>query len=166
MLSTTILIHLFFLFNSLHALTHTSTTPKHADWGINCAGSSQCSFTTVNSPNILREFNSTLYTAHGSTPSSHPFLPGSLPLQTNQSAAADSNNNNNKQTIYTPLPDFELFFAGEHIICAPNLSWLTGSICLFLQGDAVPTTGVPGFLIKRLVSDLLDHNCKFCGSVP
>ncbi|KAI4104148.1 MAG: hypothetical protein LQ339_004001 [Xanthoria mediterranea] len=114
--------------------------------GINCQGSSQCSFTTVNSPNILAEFNATLITAHGRTPTSRPVLPAYAPN--------------------TTLPDLELFFEGEHIICARNLSWLVGSICVFLQGEKVPADGVPGFVIKRLVHKLVRHGCKFCGSVP
>ncbi|KAL8761320.1 MAG: hypothetical protein Q9184_002562 [Pyrenodesmia sp. 2 TL-2023] len=101
-------------------------------------GSSQCSFTTVNSPHILREFN---LTASGIRPPSSPaFLPG------------------------LPLVPRELYFRNEHILCAQNA--LVGSICIFLQGEAVPVAGVPGFVITRRIRDLVDHGCKFCGSVP
>ncbi|KAL8853177.1 MAG: hypothetical protein Q9221_001911 [Calogaya cf. arnoldii] len=110
------------------------TRSQETGVGINCAGSSQCSFTTVNSPNILREFNSTLYTNHGTRPDSLPALPALV-----------------------PLPDLELFYKHEHIICARNLEWLIGSICIFLQGEKIPKDGVPGFMIKRLVNDLALH---------
>ncbi|KAI4207181.1 MAG: hypothetical protein LQ346_000675, partial [Caloplaca aetnensis] len=43
---------------------------------------------------------------------------------------------------------------------------LLGSICLFLQGAAVPAAGVPGFVVKARLRDLLRHGCLFCGSVP
>lgn len=65
-----------------------------------------------------------------------------------------------------PLPDLELWYKGEHIVCAENLRWLQGSICLFLEGENVPRNGVPGFVIKQRIHDLLYHGCKFCGSVP
>ncbi|KAL8996976.1 MAG: hypothetical protein Q9169_003627 [Polycauliona sp. 2 TL-2023] len=152
-----ITILLLLLAPTLHALHGSYPNPysgRRNDKGINCKGSSQCSFTTVNSPNILREFNSTLWIAHGTRPDALPRLPGSRPVP------PKTNLDNN------PLPDYELFFKGEHIICARNLHWLVGSICVFLQGDNVPVTGVPGFVIKRLVYDLVYHNCKFCGSVP
>ncbi|KAL8671830.1 MAG: hypothetical protein Q9224_007607, partial [Gallowayella concinna] len=110
--------------------------------GINCRGSSQCSFTTNTSPTILAEFNSTLYSNTGASPPGKPFLPGG------------------------PIQDLELYYKGEHIICARNLRWLVGSICIFLQGEYVPKSGVPGFVIKRLVSQMSRHGCKFCGSVP
>ncbi|KAL8883476.1 MAG: hypothetical protein Q9192_007147 [Flavoplaca navasiana] len=154
-------ILLTLIFNPTHARGTNSfakrSQPTHT--GINCLGSSQCSFTTVNSPDILREFNSTLYTAHGTSPSSNPYLPGSLPLPNNRSRPSS-------QPPYLPLPDLELFFKNEHIICARNLPWLVGSICVFLQGDHVPASGVPGFIIKRLVHHLVFHGCKFCGSIP
>ncbi|KAL8805635.1 MAG: hypothetical protein Q9200_005348, partial [Gallowayella weberi] len=94
---------------------HIRSQPK--DVGINCEGSSQCSFTTNNSPNILAEFNSTLYLGTGTSPSADPSLPGG------------------------PIPDLELFFPGDHIICARNAHWLKGSICIFLQGRNVPESG-------------------------
>ncbi|KAI4242227.1 MAG: hypothetical protein L6R40_004098 [Gallowayella cf. fulva] len=120
--------------------SHTRGNPTGV--GINCQGSSQCSFTTVNSPNLLAQFNSTLLTGTGTTPNALPSLPGG------------------------PISDLELFFKDEHIICARNLRWLAGSVCVFLQGKEVPATGVPGFVIKRLVNHLSYHGCKFCGSVP
>ncbi|KAL8802699.1 MAG: hypothetical protein Q9182_003657 [Xanthomendoza sp. 2 TL-2023] len=131
---------------SLSPLT-LSTTPLHTrntpvPRGINCRGSSQCSFTTNNTPNLLAEFNTTLTLGTGTSPSSKPTLPNG------------------------PIMDLELFFTGEHIICARNLHWLVGSICLFLQGDHIPPGGVPGFVIKRLVHQLSGHGCLFCGSVP
>ncbi|KAL8930242.1 MAG: hypothetical protein Q9208_000859 [Pyrenodesmia sp. 3 TL-2023] len=110
--------------------------------GINCQGSSQCSFTTVDSPNILREFNLTASGVLPSSPSPPPinFLPG------------------------LPLLAHELYFRNEHILCAENA--LVGSICVFLQGDDVPEAGVPGFVITRRIHDLVYHGCKFCGTVP
>ncbi|KAI4245172.1 MAG: hypothetical protein L6R42_010256 [Xanthoria sp. 1 TBL-2021] len=141
-----LLLPLLSLPTPLQAQTPRTHRSQDTGMGINCQGSSQCSFTTVNSPNILREFNTTLITSHGSTPTSLPFLPPYAPN--------------------TSLPDLELFFKHEHIICARNLHWLVGSICVFLQGDKVPKDGVPGFVIKRLVNRLVRHGCKFCGSVP
>ncbi|KAL9016863.1 MAG: hypothetical protein Q9185_005813 [Variospora sp. 1 TL-2023] len=108
--------------------------------GINCLGSSQCSFTTVNSGNILLEFNRTASSSPPPSSLTLNFLPG------------------------PPLPPRALYRNGEHILCAENA--LVGSICVFLQGAAVPATGVPGFVVRRRVQDLLDHGCKFCGSVP
>ncbi|KAL8899140.1 MAG: hypothetical protein Q9207_006350, partial [Kuettlingeria erythrocarpa] len=57
-----------------------------------------------------------------------------------------------------------LYFRDEHIICAENA--LLGSICLFLQGRAVPAAGVPGFVVKARLRELVRHGCLFCGSVP
>lgn len=108
--------------------------------GINCLGSSQCSFTTVDSKNIMAEFNSTVY--HGPGNTSQPHLGGG------------------------PLPELELWYKGEHIVCAENWHLFQGSICLFLDGKNVPQNGVPGFVIKQRINDLLYHGCKFCGSVP
>ncbi|KAL8864116.1 MAG: hypothetical protein Q9198_010080, partial [Flavoplaca austrocitrina] len=149
MLLTVTINILYFLLTFIFNPTYAQGTNSFANrsqltgMGINCYGSSQCSFTTVNSPDILREFNSTLYTAHGTTPSSNPDLPGSLPFPNSRSRPST-------QPPYFPLPDLELFFKGEHIICARNVPWLVGSICVFLQGDHVPASGVPGFIIKRL----------------
>lgn len=106
--------------------------------GINCHGSSQCDFTTVGSRNIMKEFNDTAWNGHDN----NDHLPGG------------------------PLLDLELWQAGEHIICAENVRQLIGSVCLFLEGDNVPKNGVPGYIIKRRINDLLYHGCKFCGSVP
>ncbi|KAI4091609.1 MAG: hypothetical protein LQ344_003960 [Seirophora lacunosa] len=135
----TLLRPLLFLSILLPPTTHAigrSRHPESPDRGINCLGSSQCSFTTNNSPNILFEFNRTV-----SLPSPNNFLlPG------------------------PPLPPRALYFRNEHIACAENA--LLGSICLFLQGSGVPDTGVPGFVVRRRVQDLLDHGCRFCGSVP
>ncbi|KAL8842820.1 MAG: hypothetical protein Q9176_002456 [Flavoplaca citrina] len=160
-------ILLTFIFNPTHARRTNSFANRSqpTGMGINCRGSSQCSFTTVNSPDILREFDSTLYTAHGTSPSSNPHLPGSLPLPHSRTRPS-SRPSVPTQPLYLPLPDLELFFKGEHIICARNLHWLVGSICVFLQGDHVPASGVPGFIIKRLVHHLVFHGCKFCGSIP
>ncbi|KAL8711571.1 MAG: hypothetical protein Q9220_003981 [cf. Caloplaca sp. 1 TL-2023] len=108
--------------------------------GINCHGSSQCYFTTVSSSNILSALNVTATT--GSPSNSDPPLPGG------------------------PLNDLELYFSGEHILCAKNNRHLVGSICVFLQGQDVPVGGVPGYLIKIRIQELVAHGCKFCGSVP
>ncbi|KAL8724777.1 MAG: hypothetical protein Q9166_007755 [cf. Caloplaca sp. 2 TL-2023] len=140
--SVTFLLTLLILLHSAHSTPHSRSRGRPTGAGINCEGSSQCSFTTVNSPNILAEFNSTLITGNGTSPSAHPSLPSG------------------------PLHDLELFFTGEHIICARNLHWLVGSICVFLQGAGVPATGVPASVIKRLVNQMVYHGCKFCGSVP
>ena len=40
-------------------------------------------------------------------------------------------------------------------------------MCLFLQGDLpIGTVNVNGSVIKARISDLKNHGCKSCGSVP
>ncbi len=137
-----LLLLLHHLLPRSHAGIVAAASSSGSNLGINCRGSSQCSFTTVNSPNILREFNISAHGVPPSSPSPPPtnFLPG------------------------LPLLARELYFRDERIICAQNA--LLGSICLFLQGGAVPAAGVPGFVVKARLRDLLRHGCLFCGSVP
>lgn len=64
-----------------------------------------------------------------------------------------------------PINDQAVYHSGEHIMCARNSHLGIGSICLFLQGNT-PLVGIPGYVIKNKVADLVAHGCRVCGSVP
>lgn len=59
-----------------------------------------------------------------------------------------------------PISDSALYFKGDHVAC-----FQPAFICLFVQGN-VPPGGVNGSVIKARATDLLEHGCGFCGSVP
>ncbi|KAL9605004.1 MAG: hypothetical protein Q9219_000192 [cf. Caloplaca sp. 3 TL-2023] len=128
-----------FFFLSLPPPIHSirGSDSEHPGRGINCYGSSQCSFTTSNSRNTMEDFNTTAFIGGNASP-----LPGG------------------------PIVNHEIFFPNEHILCIENNVHLVGSVCLFLQGRNAPSKGVPGYIIKQRINDLLYHGCKFCGSVP
>ncbi|KAI4123609.1 MAG: hypothetical protein LQ338_005180 [Usnochroma carphineum] len=108
---------------SLFASLISSVPSEDRPFGINCQGSSQCSFSNIDTPNLLYKFNTTA--SFGVYAPVDDVLPGG------------------------PIRDRELWFSGEHIICAENNNHLIGSFCLFLQGDYVPKNGVPGSILRE-----------------
>ena len=61
-----------------------------------------------------------------------------------------------------PMNDSDIYYDGypQDITCDKHYT-----VCLFMQGN-VPVGGVNGSVIKARITDLRNHGCKVCGSVP
>ena len=65
-----------------------------------------------------------------------------------------------------PLNDTDIYLLNDQILCLPTGKSFLGGICAFTQGKEAPATGVTGALIKRKLSEVRNHGCHVCGSVP
>ena len=63
-----------------------------------------------------------------------------------------------------PIRAEDVYHAGDQIVCQRGLLGSDG-ICLFTQGN-VPAEGVTGQQIIMRLSELIEHGCRKCGSVP
>jgi len=73
------------------------------------------------------------------------------------------------ESISTDMNDKDIYHHGQHIACATLYD--SGredgaAFCVFAQGHNVPPPGINGSEIKRKLSELRDHGCFACGSVP
>lgn len=64
-----------------------------------------------------------------------------------------------------PLNDTDIYKSNAHIVCLPLGKSFLGGICAFTQRNLNPL-GVLGTVIKRKLTQLHDHGCHICGSVP
>ncbi|KAL8747293.1 MAG: hypothetical protein Q9190_000799 [Brigantiaea leucoxantha] len=64
---------------------------------------------------------------------------------------------------YGPIDDTSLYAAGKHIVCKSGTAHAFGGFCVFTQGAK---GSVSGRLVKRKLTQLLEHGCWRCGSVP
>ena len=71
--------------------------------------------------------------------------------------------------IDSSVNDEDIYYNRVHIACV-DLYAPTGvdgaAFCLFTQGRTVPPTGINGSEIKRKLTQLSEHGCFACGSVP
>ncbi len=71
--------------------------------------------------------------------------------------------------ISTDMNDKDLYLHGQQIACTTLYDGGRGdgaAFCVFTQGRNVPWRGTNGSEIKRKLSELRDHGCFACGSVP
>lgn len=64
----------------------------------------------------------------------------------------------------TSMNDADIYAHGVHIACASLYG--SAAFCAYTQGHNVPPSGINGSGIKRKLTQLSDHGCFACGSVP
>ena len=63
-----------------------------------------------------------------------------------------------------PINDTDIWAPGKHILCLPQQVSI-GGLCVFTQGSVAPL-GITGNLVERKLTELKQHGCRVCGSVP
>lgn len=71
--------------------------------------------------------------------------------------------------ISADMNDKDIYLHEQHIACTTLYDGGRGdgaAFCVFTQGRNTPPQGINGSEIKRKLSELRDHGCFACGSVP
>ena len=63
-----------------------------------------------------------------------------------------------------PINDTDIWAPGKHILCLPQ-QFATGGLCVFAQGSVDPL-GITGDFVEQKLTELKQHGCRVCGSVP